>query len=89
MVQKKGLPSKKLMSLFIGKSNKSCNAVSDESSMSSELDESDPGTTPNDLELLHSKSSLKLLPGVEDPTWFEANSVVMADTEPHLLEDDP
>lgn len=75
----KELSSKKLMSLFIGKSNKSCNAVSDESSRSLELEES---------EFLHSKSSFTLLPGVEDPTGLEAKSVVMADIEPHLLEDE-
>ncbi len=51
--------SKKLMSLLMGKSNSSCNAVSDESSKSSELEESETAIMSSvyDLQLLHSISS--------------------------------
>lgn len=75
--------SKKLMSLFIGKSNKNCNEVSQESCSSSlELDDESETIflTP------HKNSFLTMLAGVE-----EAKSVVVvvvvADNDSHLIED--
>ena len=69
------------MSLFIGKSNKSCKAVSDESSMSLELDESEPRVP-------HSNSCFTMLEGVIISGALEAKSAFVA-IDSHLLEDDP
>ncbi|BAT83659.1 hypothetical protein VIGAN_04084600 [Vigna angularis var. angularis] len=63
-----------------GKSNKSCKAVSDESSMSLELEESDP-------RILHSNSCFTMLEGVVSCA-MEAKSAFIP-TDSHLLEDDP
>jgi len=77
------------MSLFIGKSNKSCNEVSQEYSSSSlELDEE---WEPIFLSLQSKSSFTTLASVVEDPTGLEleAKSIVIADTDPHLFEHDP
>lgn len=78
------------MSLLMGKSNRSCSVESEESSNSVELDESDPAITSSayDLQLLHSIFSFGWLAVVKNPAKLGPISAVIAETDPHLVDED-
>lgn len=75
------------MSLLLGKSKRSCNADSDESSMALELDVSDPckKSSVYGWPIFHSLYSCWLLPVTGEPATPSSNSVVMPEADPYFV----